>query len=192
MKLFLLIAIVFNALLASGQDDFFLLKGKIIDAHSRPIPDVYVINYRDFKKIVSNADGKFNIWVKREDSLMISHISYYRKVIYADSVKLNPVIQLKLDTVNILKINIFTQPRNDEAFANKNINSWEFSIKPSPIEAFTEKERVQNMVISENSVMRSEASSIRIAAFSPSEQIGKLFKRLKKRKKQKEYSKGKE
>jgi len=188
MKFLLLTAMFFSALYVSGQDEFFRLRGKITDSHFRPISDAYIINYRDYKKIVSNTDGEFNIWVKRGDSLMISHISYYRKVVYADSVRYHPVIQLKLDTINILHVNIFSEPRDEETFARKNINSWEFSIKPSPTEAFTEKERMQNIVSSENKVMRSEASSLRIATFSPSEQIGKLVKLIRRRKKANEFS----
>lgn len=176
---------------SAGQDQLFPLKGKIVDVHSQPITDAYIINYRDYKKIISNAKGEFNIWVQRDDSLMISHISYYRKVVYADSVRHNSVIQLKLDTVNILHINVFTEPRDDEAFARKNINSWEFSVKPSPTEAFTEKERVQDMLNHENKIMRSEASSVRIATFSPTEQIGKLVNLIKRRKKSNEFSNSK-
>lgn len=185
MKLLLLSIIILTVLQSTGQDKTFHLKGKIIDTHERPIPDAYIINYRDCKKIVSDPEGKFNIWVQRGDSLMISHISYYRKVVYADSVRLHPIIQLQLDTINILHVNIFTEPRDDNAFAHKNINSWEFSLKPSPTEAFTEKERVQNVINSENKVMRSEASSVRIATFSPSEQIGKFVNLFKRRKKAK-------
>ena len=191
MKLLLLSAIILVVLPSFGQDKFFHLKGKITDAREEPVPDAYIINYRDYKKIASNPDGEFNMWVQRGDSLMISHISYYRKIVYVDSVRLNPVVQLKLDTVNIMHINIFTEPRDDDAFAKENINSWEFSLKPSPTEAFTEKEMVQDMLNRENRIMRSEASSVRIATFSPSEQIGKLFKNLKKRKNSKQYSNSK-
>ena len=179
---------VFSALLAAGQDDSFRLKGKIVDYQSRPIPDAYIINFRDVKQNVSNAVGEFNIWVQPGDSLMISHVSYYRKKVYADSLEHNPVIKLKLDTINIMHVNIFTKPRNEEAFARKNINSWEFTIIPSPTEAYTEKERMQHVFNSENKIMRSEASSVRIATFSPSEQVGKLFRWIKRRKKANEYS----
>jgi hypothetical protein len=178
MKLLLLTTIIFSVLQSAGQDQLFLLKGKIVDVHSQPIPDAYIINYRDLKKIVSNPDGEFNIWLQHYDSLMISHISYYRKVVYADSVRHNPVIQLKLDTVNILHVNIFTEPRDDETFARKNIDSWEFSLKPSPTEAFTEKERIQNVINTENKVMRSDASSVKIT----SDQIAKFLKKLKRHK----------
>lgn len=191
MKLLLLTGLIFTILFANGQDKFIHLRGKIVDDRSHPIPDAYIINYRDYKKIVSNQDGEFNIWVERSDSLMISHISYYRKIVYTDSVRLHPTIQLKLDTVNIMHINIFTESRTDEDFAKKNINSWEFSLKPSPTEAFTEKERVQNVINSENKVMRSEASSVRIATFSPSEQIGKIVNLFKRRKKSNEFSNSK-
>jgi hypothetical protein len=191
MKLLLLTGLIFTILFVNGQDKFIHLKGKIVDEHSHPIPDAYIINYRDYKKIVSNRDGEFNIWVERSDSLMISHISYYRKIVYTDSVRLHPTIQLKLDTVNIMHINVFTESRTDEDFAKKNINSWEFSLKPSPTEVFTEKERVQNVINSENKVMRSEASSVRIATFSPSEQIGKIVNLFKRRKKSNEFSNSK-
>lgn len=191
MKLLFLTGLIFTILFANGQDRLFHLKGKIVDVKSRPIPDAYIINYRDYKKIVSNTEGEFNIWVQHDDSLMISHISYYRKVVYADSVRLNSVVQLKLDTVNIMHINVFTESRSDETFAKKNINSWEFSLKPLPTEAYTEKERIRNLVNSENKVMRSEASSVRMATFSPSEQIGKLVHLFKRGKKSNAYSKKK-
>jgi len=188
MKLLLLTTLVFSALLAAGQDDLFRLTGKIVDNQLRPIPDAYIINFRDVNQFISNANGEFNIWVQRGDSLMISHVSYYRKKVYADSVKNKPVIQLKLDTINIMHVNIFSKPRSEEAFARENINSWEFSIIPSPTEAFTEKERIQNVLNSENKIMRSEASSVRIATFSPSSQLGKVLKWIKRRKKSNEYS----
>lgn len=185
MKLILLTVMVFSVWQTTAQNDSFLLKGKIVDMHSKPVADAYIINYSDFKKNVSDKSGEFNIWVHHSDSLMVSHISYYRKVVYADSVRLNPLIHLKLDTINILHVNIFTEPRDDETFARENIDSWKFSVKPLPTEAFTEKERVQNVMNSENKVMRSAASSVRIVSFSPSEQIGKLFNLLKRREKSK-------
>ncbi len=184
MKIFLLSTMVFFVFQyqATGQDKFFHLKGKIIDAHQHPVPDVHIINYRDFKKVTSQNNGEFNIWVERGDSLMVSHISYYRKIVYADSVKNQPEIVLQLDTVNIVPVNIFTKPRDEKTFADKNINSWEFSIKPSPTEAYTEKERIQNVLNRENGIMKSEANSLRIATFSPSEQVGKVVNLFKRRK----------
>ena len=94
----------------------------------------------------------------------------------------------RLDTINILEIDVYNEPKGDLENAMNNIDAIEFSFKPLPTDDYTESERSQILMNSENRVHRSAASSVSILSFSPSEQIGKIIKRIKRRKKSNKYS----
>jgi hypothetical protein len=123
MKLLLTIILIFVSLTVFSQEKSFLIKGKIVTQDSKPIPDVHVINYRNLQKVVSNSTGSFNILAQAGDSLMVSHIAFYRKRTYADSMGMHPVIQLVLDTVNIIDINVSPDEKSDYEKAMNNIAS---------------------------------------------------------------------
>lgn len=62
--------------------------GILIDESGNPVPDAYVINYRNYHGVTSRKNGRFSISVEEGDSVVISHISFERKVLHVvDSVQ---------------------------------------------------------------------------------------------------------
>lgn len=190
MKLVLLFILSFLFFLSYSQEEEkeFYIEAQIIDENSNPLSDVYILNYRNLDKTVSNTNGIFNMWVLPGDSLMISHVSYHRQIIRVFDLMVNPIIQIDLDTVNIMEINIFSNPQNEIENAKKNMESIQFSIKPSITEGFTEKEMVQDMLNRENGIMKSEATSLKIVSFSPTMVVGIIADKIKRRKKANQFS----
>ena len=122
---------------------------------------------------------------------MISHVSYLPKKINVFDLMVNPVVQIALDTINITEVDIFSNPQDDVENAKKNVESMGWNPNPYPTDNFTEKEMTQDMVTRENKVMRAEASSVSIIKFSPSDIVGFVAKKIKKRKKSNQYSSSK-
>ncbi|MBT3385491.1 MAG: hypothetical protein HN778_06070 [Prolixibacteraceae bacterium] len=187
MKLLPFIFLFFAFFTCFAQENDFDLKGVINDTNLKPVTDAYIINFRNLDKVYSEKNGSYNIRVKPGDSLMISHISFYRKIIHVDSVKFSPNISLTLDTVNIFSVDVSPNQKNDYERARQNISF----LKDLEISEFTkiktETDPAYQMVIEHNRVFRAEASSVSFARFSPSEQIGKLISKIRKRKKSKQY-----
>ena len=101
---------------------------------------------------------------------------------------INPVVQIDLDTVNIRDVNVFSNPQNDYENAKKNIESMDFNYRPYPSDGFTEQEMVQEMVSRENKIMHSEATSLKILEFSPSDIVGPIRQKVKNKKESNQYS----
>lgn len=182
---FLILFICFNSY---SQQEVFYIEAQIVDNNSKPLGNVYILNYRNLDKAVSKQNGVFNMWVLPSDSLMISHVSYNRKVIRVFDLLVNPIVQIELDTINIMQVNILANPLNDYEKAKKNIESINFSLKPPVDETFTEKELVQDMLDRENKIMKSEANSLNLISFSPSKIVGFVSKKIKRRKKANQFS----
>ena len=51
--------------------------------------------------------GKVTIPVQQGDSMVVSYISYLRKIIHLDSLNNNRVIYLEIDTIFIGQVNVF-------------------------------------------------------------------------------------
>ncbi|MCL3779083.1 hypothetical protein EMN47_01670 [Prolixibacteraceae bacterium JC049] len=60
----------------------FKCKGIVLGLDSIPIEHAYIINTRNYMFVASKPDGRFTINVQKGDSLVISHISYARTIIY--------------------------------------------------------------------------------------------------------------
>jgi hypothetical protein len=75
------LAILFIIMVSSvtSQDEVILLRGKITDKASNPIPDAHIINYRNLNIALSNEDGSFRMFAHTGDSLMVTHIAYEKK-----------------------------------------------------------------------------------------------------------------
>ena len=185
MKAVLTFLLLFLTVILFAQEKKFQLEGKIVDAQNRPIPDAYIINYRNLDKNISLANGVFSAWVFPNDSLLIDHISYYRKVVSVHSLLLNPIIQLQTDTINIIEIDVSPNYKNDYERAQENLTF----LKEMEVEHFPkikpDETAVNQMITEHNKIFRAEAESVRLVQFSPSEQIGKIFNLFKKRKKRK-------
>jgi len=171
-----------------AQEKEFHFQGQIVDSHLNPVSDVYILNYRNLDKAVSRQNGVFDMWVLPGDSLMISHVSFERKVVRVFDLMVNPIVKIEMDTVNILQIDVTPGQKTELERARENIAAMKLDPRPLPTDKYTEKEMVQELMNRENRVMRSKASSVRIVSFSPSEQISKLFKWIKRRKNTNESS----
>jgi hypothetical protein len=192
MKLLLLFLISIISCFAFAQEkEKFQLEARVIDTNGKPIEDAYIINFNDFNKYVSRPNGVFNIWVQASDSLIISHISYHRRVVTVYEILVNPYIELKLDSVNIQEVNISPNQKTESQIAKDNvadIKLQNFSTIPKiDDDPNPETAAVNQMVTEHNKVLRSEAQSLRIIQFSPGEIFGKIKKKRRARKKSKEY-----
>lgn len=187
MKLVYTIALLFISYNLFSQEEF-IIEGKIIGHNGNPVSDAYLINYRDLDKNVTNTNGIFSLRVQPSDSLVISHISYHRKVISVYQLLINPTVQLLVDSINISEINISPDQQTDYERARENIESIKSMNIPSYSKIKPEPDPVLEMATEHNRVMRTEASSVSIYRFSPSEKLGKLFKKFKRKDKTQDYS----
>jgi hypothetical protein len=137
---------------------------------------------------VSRDNGIFDVMVLPGDSIIITHISFIRKVVTVHQLMVDPVVQLELDTINIRSINISASERSDYEKAMKNMEKIEFDFRPQPDDAYTETERMKNLLNTENQVERAYSHSLNFLQFSPSEEIGKLISKRKKKKAANQFS----
>lgn len=179
--LFFLLAIV----TANAQE--FALQGKITDNAQNPVSDAYVFNIRSAARCFTTGNGLFELRVQPSDTLIISHISFLRKVVTVYELLKNPVVILETDTMNIKPVNVTGSLQTAHDLAMKNINYQAFDPLPRIGDNFSETERTTELMKTENRVLRTEASSVRIASFSPSAVIGKFAEKRAKRKIAKEY-----
>jgi len=174
--------------LSFAQQEELLIQGQVVDKNGHAIPDAYIINTRNFDKNTSRYNGVFDAHVLPTDSLIISHVSFFRKMVTAFQLMKNPVIQLDLDTINIMQVDVLSDKMTDAERAKENISSINFDIKPKPGgDIYTESERMNDLISTENRVMRSEASAVTYQ-FSPSAVVGSIIDKIEKRKKSNEYN----
>ena len=192
MKPLLLFICVFVVLVSTAQDKEFKLQGQVVDSKLNPVSDAYIFNLRNSVKDVSRSNGVFEVGVLPGDSIVISHISFLRKVVTVHQLMINPIIQLDLDTINIRPVNVSASQRSDYEKALKNMESIEFDFRPQPDDAFTETERMKTLINTENQVERAYSNSLNFLQFSPSEQIGKMVEKRKKKKEAKQFLSTKE
>ncbi|NQU55215.1 MAG: carboxypeptidase regulatory-like domain-containing protein [Bacteroidetes bacterium] len=171
----------------SQQEEKFQIEGQVIGINGKPVADAYIINFRDSDKNITNSNGIFSFWVLPGDSLLISHISYYRKVVTVHTLLTNPIVQIQLDTVNIKDVVVSPNQKTDYEKAMENIESIKWDFRPQPDDKYTESERVELLFNTENIVHRSAASSVNFLKFSPSEKIQNFFKKRKQRKNSRQY-----
>lgn len=188
MKQLLLFIFVFIVLTSSSQEKEFNIQGQIIDSKQNPVADAYIFNLRNSVKDVSKSNGVFNVWALPGDSIIISHISFLRKVVTIHQLLINPLIELDLDTINIRPVNVSASQKSDYEKAMKNIESIQFNFKPLPTDNYSENERMKQLMVSEDRVHRTQASSLSLASFSPSEEIGKFISKRKKKKEAKQFT----
>jgi len=151
----------FYLLTISGfsQENEFLLKAKIIGQDSIPVENTYVINYRTQNAYLTRENGQFNIWVRQGDSLMISHISFFRKKVCVDSLIQYPVVRIYYDTIPIKQVVV-----NDRMMKN-----FEKNMEFLKILSVAESERmymgnnpVMKSVIENNPIFSSQAASLNL------------------------------
>jgi hypothetical protein len=192
MKRILLFTFLLACLSSFSQEKEFYLQGRVLDKNDNPIPDANIFNERSSIRNSSKRNGVFDVLVLPGDSIIITHISFMRKVVTVHDLMVNPVVKLELDTVNIRPIDISGSERSEYDIAMENIEMIEWDFRPQPDDELTENERMNQLLISENEVERVAAHSLNFLTFSPSEEIGKLVERMKKKKEARQFSSSKD
>jgi len=186
------ITTIFLLLLCSitfAQEQKFLIEGKIVDDNGNPVTDVYIVNLNNHDKDVSHPNGIFAIWVSPGDSLILSHISYFRKIVSVQTILVNPIITLESEHVDIPEVRVSPSQTTDIDRAKQNLQFLDEYKAPVKMRMQDEEnEPVTTLVTEYNSIMRSEASSVSLVKFSPSDNIGKLFTKLKKKDQYEQYN----
>lgn len=181
MRTFFTIILSLFVLFSLGQvENKILIQVLVVDQNDNPVSDVYIVNMNTQEKDVSRPNGVFTIWVTPDDSLAVSHISYERQIITANSVLVNPKIVLKSDNINIKEINVSANQKSEMERAMENIEQMKFDMRTQPDDALTESERVHQAVTANNRIERSSAGMLSLFKFSPSSSIKKVADKLKK------------
>lgn len=189
MRTILLSALLLFTLTSIGQVKRFTIQGQVLDPKGEPISDVYIVNLVSKEKDISLNNGVFTIQVLPSDSIVLSHISYFRKIVRIHDILLDPVITLYSENVDIPEVRVTPDQKSELDHANENM-MFLGDYKPPVKSRLTEENPTptQTIVTEHNDQMRVEASSISLVRFSPSENIGKLFTKLKKKDHSKQYS----
>jgi hypothetical protein len=189
MKPIVFIFIMMLCQVGSPQIKTFLLEGQVVDQHNKPVPDVYIVNLSNFEKDISGSNGVFSFWVAPTDTLVLSHISFHRKIVAANTLMINPIVKLESESVDIPEVRVSPGQLSDIDRAKENLKFMQDYQPQLKVRMQQEEANPVSTITTENNdLMRAEASSIRIVSFSPSENIGKLFTKLQKRDRAYEYS----
>ena len=183
MKLLFTSLLLFVSATLFAQLKPFLVEGQVVDQMTKPIPDVYVVNLNSHEKDISRENGVFSIWVNPADTLILSHISYFRKKISVHSLLVNPIVVMVAEDINIPEIQISTNLITDKERAEQNLEFLnEYEVQNfSKIDVENDPDPVRDIMTENNELMRSEASSVSIARFSPSESLSILYSKFKKK-----------
>ncbi len=192
MRRFIFIFFILAFLGSFSQEEEFYLQGRIIDKNNNPISDAVIYNERSSIRMSSQRNGVFDVLVLPGDTIIITHISFIRKIVTVHELMVNPVVLMELDTVNIRPIDVSGKNRTEYDIAMENIKRIEWDFRPQPDDELTENERMNQLLITENEVERVASHSLNFLTFSPSEEINKLVKRLKKKKEARQFSSSKE
>ena len=192
MKLLTVLLFIFISKLVLSQEEELHIQAQIIDEEKNPVEDVYIINYRNQKRFISNQNGVFDLFLLPGDSLIVTHISYLSKKIRAFDLMANPVVQLKRDTINIEEVRISPDEKTDYQRAEENLSFLSEVNFPKFEKIARETQPVYQIVTEYNKLMRSDATSITIFRSSPSGMLKKATKKVKHRKKSKQYFKKKD
>lgn len=189
MRPLLIFALVVLTLSSFGQVQRFTIQGKVVDPKGEPISDVYIVNLNSKDKDISLSDGIFTIQVLPSDSIILSHISYFRKLVHIHDILLDPIITLYSENVDIPEVRVTPEQKSDLDRANENMKFiGEYTPPVKARLSGEEADPVSTIMTEHNDQMRVEASSLNLVRFSPSENIGKLFTRLKKKDISNDYS----
>jgi biopolymer transport protein ExbD len=187
MKFKITLLFILTAFVATAQQTEFTLQGRTTDSAQKPVADVYIVNIRNSGKSISTSNGIFELRVIPSDTLIVSHISFLRKVVSVYELLINPTVVLETDTVNIKPVNVSGDRQTDYDAAMKNISSIKLDPRSLSSDEFSTVERTKELMKTENRVLRTEASSVSIYRFSPSEVLGKWAEKRKKRKEAYQY-----
>ncbi len=161
-----------------AQEDKLYIQGRVVNANGDPVSDVYIINVITHEKDITQADGIFTIQVSPNDSLILSHISYYRKAVKVYTLLQNPVVVLESDNIEISEVTVTPENQNDYERAKKNLKFLEDYKVPSYTKIKPENDPVQTIMTEHNKLMRTEAGMLNLGAI-PLQALTNLGKKKK-------------
>lgn len=189
MRPLLIIMLLFLSTTLFGQEVRFMIQGKIVNQKDEPISDVYIVNLVTNEKDISSSDGIFTIHVLPTDSIILSHISYFRKIERIHDILLDPIVKLYSENVDIPEVKVTPEQQSDIERANNNLQFLDEYKPPTKLRMQEEElDPVTSIMTEHNDQMRVEASSISLVRFSPSENVGKLFTKLQRKDRSNDYS----
>ncbi len=170
-----------------AQNNEFTIQGKVTNAKGNPIADVYIINPRTLEKDITQPNGTFSVIVNPKDSLIFSHISYFRKSEQVYTLQQNPVVTLETENVQIKEVTVRSNQISDYDRALNNL-SFIKNYKPIKYNKINpEIDPLQSLMTEHNRLMRSEAGSINLLPILGIA-VNLVDKTVKKRKRRKLYS----
>lgn len=171
-----------------AQQEKFLLQGRVIDQAGKAVSDVYIVNLNTHEKDISHTSGIFAIWVLPDDSLVFSHIAYYRRVVTVNSILLDPDVTIVSEHVNIPEVIVNPEQKTEMENAKANLEFLNDFKAPGFVKIDSnDNDPVSATMRENNSVLRSEASSISIIRFSPSVVLSTLINNKQKRDRRLDY-----
>jgi len=176
LRILFLFMFLFSGLISQAQHEAFLVEGRIVDQNGMAIPDVYVVNLRNHDKDISRDNGVFTIWVNPSDSLVLSHISYIRKVVRVQTILINPMIEMYSELINVPEIRVSPQQISDLDRAGYNMRFMDdYKVAEYTKIKAEQQDPIISIATANNNLMRVEAASVSIVRFSPSDALGKIF-----------------
>lgn len=65
----------------TAQDfDLNWVSGRVVNIDARPVPYAHVVLLRELSGTVTGEDGRFHLWLKTGDTLIVSHMGYTTRV----------------------------------------------------------------------------------------------------------------
>ncbi|WP_297096836.1 hypothetical protein [uncultured Draconibacterium sp.] len=162
----------------------FIIEGKTVNNEGLPIADVYVINPRTLEKDITRANGVFKLSVSAQDSLIFSHISYFRVSVKVYNLLQNPIVNMESENVQIPEIVVSPEHKTDLKRAQENLDFLD-SYKPLKYNKMKpESDPTTTIMTEHNRLMRTEAGSISFLPILgvPLKAIDKAVQKRKKRK----------
>lgn len=109
--LFLIVLFLSCCISLHAQNGYFPLKGKVISADSlSPVPDAHILSELSHYGTTSDFDGKFQIPIRKNDTLRISSVGFVTKIIdvNCDIIDINNFeIIMERDTVMLQEVDVF-------------------------------------------------------------------------------------
>lgn len=189
MKTFSILLILACCINAYAQDKTFTIEGKTVNDEGLPIADVYVVNPRTLEKDITRKNGIFSIEVSPTDSLIFSHISFFRTSVQVYKLLMNPLVTLESEDVKIPEILVRPNQKTDLERARQNLKFLD-DYKPLKYNKMKPETDPTTAIITEhNRLMRTEAGSISLLPILdvPATLIEKAIKKRKKRKLYRSY-----
>nr|WP_321354985.1 hypothetical protein [uncultured Draconibacterium sp.] len=162
----------------------FIIEGKTVNNEGLPIADVYVINPRTLEKDITRANGVFKLSVSAQDSLIFSHISYFRISVQVYNLLQNPVVKMESEDVQIPEVVVSPEQKTDLKRAQENLDFLN-DYKPLKYNKMKpESDPTTTIMTEHNRLMRTEAASVSLLPILgvPLKAIDKAVQKRKRRK----------